>query len=96
MDYLALLQIEVSPQINQKKLIKFCADQDIVITAYCPLGRPIPAKKQPAFLYDSKLNEIAAKYKKTSAQIVFRYLVSKAIIIYFSIFRLNNQFSVLD
>lgn len=69
-------QIEASPQINQKKLIKFCQDRDIIVTAYCPLGRPIPAEKKPGFLYDAKLIEIGKKYGKTPAQIVFRYLVS--------------------
>lgn len=71
-----IFQIEVSPQINQKKLIRFCQDRDIIVTAYCPLGRPIPAEKKPEFLYDTKLTEIAKKYGKTPAQIVFRYLVS--------------------
>lgn len=75
-EHIHISQIEASPQINQKKLIKFCQDRDIVVTAYCPLGRPIPAEKKPAFLYDSKLGEIGKKYNKTAAQIVFRYLVS--------------------
>lgn len=70
-------QIEVSPQITQLKLIEFCQARDIVVTAYCPLGRPIPAEKKPAFLYDDRVNAIAKKYRKTAAQIVFRYLVSR-------------------
>lgn len=70
------MQIEASPQINQKKLINFCRERDIIVTAYCPLGRPIPAEKKPAFLYDAKLGEIAKKYNKTVAQVVFRYMVS--------------------
>lgn len=68
-------QIEASPQINQKKLIKFCQDRDIIVTAYCPLGRPIPAEKKPGFLYDAKLGEIAKKYNKTNAQLILRYLI---------------------
>lgn len=46
------------------------------MTAYCPLGRPIPAEKKPGFLYDAKLIEIGKNYGKTPAQVVFRYLVS--------------------
>lgn len=65
----------MSPQINQKKLIKFCNDRDIVVTSYCPLGRPIPAQKKPGFLHDAKMGEIAKKYNKTIAQVVLRYLV---------------------
>ncbi|XP_055301506.1 aldo-keto reductase family 1 member B1-like [Sitodiplosis mosellana] len=68
-------QIEASPQINQKKLIKFCQERDIIVTAYCPLGRPIPAEKKPSFLYDDKLTAIAKKYNKTVPQVVFRYLI---------------------
>lgn len=66
----------MSPQINQKKLINFCRERYIVVTAYCPLGRPIPAEKKPNFLYDEKLLAIGKKYNKTAAQVVFRYLVS--------------------
>lgn len=69
-------QIEVSPQINQRRLVDLCNSRNIVVTAYCPLGRPIPAEKKPAFLYDAGIKEIADKYNKTPAQIVFRYLVS--------------------
>lgn len=36
---LKFMQVEASPQVNQKKLTKFCKERDIVVTAYCPLGR---------------------------------------------------------
>lgn len=68
-------QIEVSPAINQRKLVNYCNERDIIITSYCPLGRPQPEKKLPAFLHDNKLKEIADKYNKTPPQIIFRYLV---------------------
>lgn len=74
-------QIEVSPHFNQKELIKFCQDHDIIVTAVCPLGRQIPAEKKPEFFYDAKLMEISEKYGKTPAQIVFRYLVRLTLII---------------
>jgi len=68
-------QIEVSPQINQKGLINFCNERKIVVTAYCPLGRPIPAEKKPSFLFDNAVKQIGDKYNKTAAQVVFRYLI---------------------
>lgn len=81
-------QIEVSPHFNQLKLIKFCQDHDIIVTAVCPLGRKIPAEKKPEFLYDAKLIEIGEKYGKTPAQIVFRYLVRLTLTL-----RLKTHFS---
>lgn len=53
-----------------------CKQHDIVVSAYCPLGRPDPAKKLPSFIYDAKVQAIGDKYKKSTAQVVLRYLVS--------------------
>lgn len=67
-------QVECSPTINQKKLTKFCADRNIAITGFCPLGHPNPASRSPAYMYDSRVRAIAEKYNKTPAQIGLRYL----------------------
>jgi aldehyde reductase len=67
-------QVECSPNINQKKLIKFCKDRDIIVTAYCPLGRPNVEKRTPNFMFDEKVEKIGKKYGKTGAQVVLRYL----------------------
>lgn len=56
-------------------MAKFCKERDIILTAYTPLGRPNPAEKKPAFLFDGKLKQIGDKYNKTPAQVAFRYLV---------------------
>lgn len=75
------LQLEVSLQLNLRKLIKFCTDRDIlrdiIVTAYCPLGCPILWQKQPAYTYtyNVKLKEIADKYNKTPVQVI-TYLVT--------------------
>ncbi|XP_068153055.1 aldo-keto reductase family 1 member B1-like [Drosophila tropicalis] len=68
-------QVECHPALNQKKLIAFCRQNDIVVTAFCPLGRPDPSKKTPDFLFDDRVQAIGDKYGKTRAQIVLRYLV---------------------
>lgn len=68
-------QVECHPALNQKKLIQFCKDRDITLTAYCPLARPNPEEKKPDFVYSEKTKAIAEKYNKTPAQIVLRYLI---------------------
>ncbi|PSN30152.1 hypothetical protein C0J52_23236, partial [Blattella germanica] len=72
-------QIEVHPYFNQSKLIAFCKEKGIVVTAYSPLGSPNAIAKEdtPAPLQDPKLQELAKKYKKSVAQIILRYLASK-------------------
>lgn len=68
-------QVECHPAFNQKKLIKFCQERNIVVTAYCPLARPQPENRWPAFIYDATAEAMARKYKKTPAQICLRYLI---------------------
>ncbi|XP_046979920.1 aldo-keto reductase family 1 member B1-like isoform X2 [Schistocerca americana] len=69
-------KIECHPYLNQKKLIEFCKQRDIVVTAYSPLANPsitMPAGGLP-LLQNPKLKLLAAKYKKTVAQVVLRYV----------------------
>nr|CAI5823891.1 unnamed protein product [Callosobruchus analis] len=72
-------QIEVSPNLNQKKLIKFCKDRQIEITAYSPFGSPARSWAKPEdpviSLDDPKLIKIGNKYGKTSSQVILRYLI---------------------
>ncbi|KAJ6646473.1 Aldo-keto reductase family 1 member B10 [Pseudolycoriella hygida] len=68
-------QVEFSPSLNQRKLIEFCKERGIAVSAFTPLGRPNPQLKTPAFIYDDSVIEIGRKYNKTSAQVVLRYLI---------------------
>lgn len=82
-------QVECNPNINQKKLIKFCKDLNIVVVAYCPL-RMLPASDNSAkaAISDDNIKAIAEKYNKSTAQIILRYLVSD--IYYHLLYRLIN------
>ncbi|XP_040161419.1 1,5-anhydro-D-fructose reductase [Anopheles arabiensis] len=75
-------QVECNPGINQRKLIKFCRQRDIVITAYSPLGRPNMADPVVGTagipkhaLDDPRVIAIGQKYGKSAGQVVLRYLV---------------------
>lgn len=65
--------------LNNKKLINFCKNHKIYVTAYSPFGSPSrPWKKATDLVIsfdDPKLIEIGNKYGKTTAQIMLRYLI---------------------
>lgn len=63
-------QAEFHPWINQTKLHKWMNDHQIPLTAYTPLG-------QGKLINDKKLEEIAATYLRTPAQIVLRWMMQK-------------------
>ncbi|KAJ3658071.1 hypothetical protein Zmor_009837 [Zophobas morio] len=75
-------QVEVTPNLNQKDLIKFCKEHEIVVTGYAPLGRSAhhgtSGGPTPTML-DPKVIQIGEKYKKSAAQVVLNYLVSLGI-----------------
>lgn len=73
-------QIECNPGLIQEDLIEYCKSQGIIVTAYCPLGRPEPANQTPVYLFDGKLAEMGKKYNKSAAQVVLRYLLDVGVV----------------
>ncbi|XP_077283001.1 aldo-keto reductase AKR2E4-like isoform X2 [Arctopsyche grandis] len=79
-------QVEVNPNLTQKKLIQFCKEKDIHIVAYTPLGSmPESRAKNPNApapkLDDPILSAMGEKYKKNTVQIVLRYLIDRGLIV---------------
>lgn len=75
-------QVECHANLNQKKLIKFCADRNITLTAYSPVGRPhlAPKTPKPLAIYDPSVKQLAEKHNKTTTQIALRYLVGSGFV----------------
>ena len=66
-------QVEFHPGWNQRAIVKFCKEQGIAVEAWSPLGRR-------DLIDNPLLNEIGAKYGKSSAQLCLRWIIEKGII----------------
>jgi len=70
----AINQFELHPFHYRKDLIEFCKSHNIQVEAYSPLTKG-------RFLDDPKLEEIATKYNRTSAQILIRWCLQHGTVV---------------
>lgn len=70
-------QVECHHLLSQAKLQKFLEDNGIVLTAYRSLGG---AKNVDKFLGNETLVGIGRKHRKTSAQVILRWLLQRGMI----------------
>ncbi|XP_042638624.1 aldo-keto reductase family 1 member D1 [Orycteropus afer afer] len=96
-------QVECHPYFTQPKLLEFCRQHDIVITAYSPLGtarNPLWVNiSSPPLLEDSHLNSLGKKYNKTAAQIALRFNVQRGVVVIpksFNPERIKENFQIFD
>ncbi|XP_066257517.1 dihydrodiol dehydrogenase 3-like [Euwallacea similis] len=82
------LQIELHEYHQQKALVEFCKKNNIVVTAYSPLGNPglttffnkFGKKVElPNILKDPIVNQVAQKHNKSPAQILLKHIDQKGI-----------------
>jgi len=74
----AVLQVELHPQLTQQKLLRFCREKDLAVTAFSPLGAPsyVPlgmADSGESILQHPTIAAIAAACRKTPAQVILRW-----------------------
>jgi diketogulonate reductase-like aldo/keto reductase len=73
----AMNQVEIHPYNSQEGLIEFCKYQDIAVTAYSPLGRQGADREGPRLFDEPVIKALAAKYKKTEAQVLLNWAVGR-------------------
>ncbi|XP_043419289.1 prostaglandin F synthase 1-like isoform X2 [Prionailurus bengalensis] len=102
-DLCATWEVECHPYLNQSKLLEFCKSQDIVLTAYAALGsnsgKEWLSKNNPVLLEDPVLSAIAARHRRTPAQVALRYQLQRGVVALAKSFneeRMRENFQVRD
>lgn len=78
----AVLQVELHPYLTQEKLLRFCRESEIAVTAFSPLGAQSyfglnMARPEEAVLDRAVVREAARRHGKTPAQVLLRWGVQR-------------------
>lgn len=81
----AVNQVEIHPYLAQNDLVEFCRANQIVVTAYAPLGsgdRPDTMKEagEPSLLADQVVADIAKKNSATPAQVLIAWGLTRGLV----------------
>jgi alcohol dehydrogenase (NADP+) len=69
----AVVQVESHPYLPETELLEFCKEKGIVLLAFAPLGHGI----KPGLLEDPVISAIAARVRKTPAQVLLAWAVQR-------------------
>jgi diketogulonate reductase-like aldo/keto reductase len=67
-------QVEYHPFKNQSEVLEFCIENDIILTAYSPLG-------QGRVTGNEVLKGIGKQYGKTASQVALRWLIQQELVV---------------
>ncbi len=78
----AVLQVELHPYLTQEKLLRFCRESEIAVTAFSPLGAQSyfqlnMAQADESVLEHSTIGSIAESVGRTAAQVLLRWGVQR-------------------
>lgn len=81
----AVNQVEIHPYLAQNDLVEFCRANQIIVTAYAPLGsgdRPDTMKEagEPSLLADQVVADIAKKNSATPAQVLIAWGLARGLV----------------
>lgn len=69
----ATVQVESHPYLPEEELLKYCKERGIVLMAFAPLGHGM----RPGLLEDPVVVSVAARVKKTPAQVLLAWAVQR-------------------
>ncbi len=100
----AVLQVEMHPYLTQEKLVRFCHESEIAVTAFSPLGAQSyfslnMADPSEAVMQQPVIQEIAAAHSRSPAQVLLRWGVQRGTSIVpktTSTSRLKENFALFD
>lgn len=70
----AVNQIELHPFLQQKKIVDYCNEKDIIVEAYSPLSKG-------HFIDDPTITKIAKEVKKSNAQVMIRWSLQRGFVV---------------
>jgi D-xylose reductase len=78
----ALMQVELHPLLTQEKLLRFCQQQSIAVTAFSPLGAESyfslgMAQEEESLLKDAVVCKIAEDHGRSPAQVLLQWGVQR-------------------
>lgn len=78
----SVLQVELHPYLSQRNLIRYAKSEAIAVTAFSPIGAKSyqtigMAGADESVLDEKKITEIAARHRKSPAQVVLRWGVQR-------------------
>ena len=79
-------QVELHPYLQQEKLLAYCREHGILVTAYSPLGssdRPesMKGEDEPSLLENDAIGSIAEKHDASPAQVLIAWAVARDTIV---------------
>lgn len=72
-------QVELHPYLQQNELVEFCAENDILVTAYSPLGSRHLIHSEAGLTRENLVVEIAQKHASTPAQVLLAWGMNREI-----------------
>ncbi|CAH1251069.1 AKR1A1 [Branchiostoma lanceolatum] len=81
----AVNQVESHPYLGCHRLLESCTANGVILTAYCPIGRPGSQEAEQygvgSLLEDTVIMDISKKHGKTPAQVCLKWQIQRNVVV---------------